>query len=154
LAPHTAVVLDATNSDVLRLDQPQQIKGVPHNMAPQAKRETLEQRVTGIENWLKWLLRASGITLVGLLAFAFWLGTISSKVSSSEQTVNKVYGAVSEDPNSLLVRTSLIESRLNGVELKLNSMDSKLDNLVNRLDLRERNSVTVKPLPNPSPEQH
>lgn len=122
-------------------------------MPPQVKPQTLEQRVNNIENWLKWLLRASGVTLVGLLAFAFWLGTISSKVSNSEQTVNKVYGAVSEDPNSLLVRTSLIESRLTGVDNKLTSMDGKLDNLVMRLDLRERNTVTIKPLPNPTPQK-
>lgn len=123
-------------------------------MAPQAKAQTLEQRVNNIETWLKWLLRASGVTLAGLLAFAFWLGTISTKVSSSEQTINKVYGAVSEDSNSLFVRTSLIENRLTDVDKKLSSMDSKLDDLVKRLDLRERNTVTVQPLPNPTPDQH
>jgi hypothetical protein len=32
-------------------------------MAPQAKAQTLEQRVNNIETWLKWLLRASGVTL-------------------------------------------------------------------------------------------
>ena len=121
---------------------------------------TLEQRVTNIETWLKWLLRAAGVTLAGLLAFAFWLGTISAKVSRSEQIIDKVYSAVSEDPNSLLVRTSLIEHRLTGVENrltsvenrlttvedrlesvdgKLTSMDAKLNELIMRLDRRERN---------------
>jgi uncharacterized coiled-coil protein SlyX len=97
--------------------------------------------------------------LAGLLAFAFWLGTISAKVSSSEQTINKVYGAVLEDPNSLTVRTSLIEYRLTGVETrltsvenrltgvedrlvsvenKLSSMDAKLNAILMRLDRRER----------------
>lgn len=136
-------------------------------MPHQAKTQTLEQRVTNIENWLKWLLRAASLTLAGLLAFAFWLGHISAKVSSSEQTINKVYAAVSENPNSLLVRTSLIEYRLTGVENrltgvenqltsvenKLTSMDEKLDDLVTRLSLRERNSVRVKPLAEPPPEK-
>ena len=92
------------------------------------------------------------MTLAGLLAFAFWLGTISTKVSSSEQTINKVYGAVSA-PNSLFVRTSLIENQLTDVDKKLSSMDAKLDDLVKRLNQRESTTVTVKPLPNPTPEQ-
>ena len=114
-------------------------------MSPQARTQTLEQRVTQTETWLRWLLRASGITLVGLLAFAFWLGTISAKVSNTEQMVNKLYAAVSEDPNSLMVRASLIENRftfvenrLTVVEGKLNSMDAKLDEIVRRMDKLER----------------
>lgn len=113
---------------------------------------SLEQRVTNTESWLKWLMRAATITLAGLLAFAFWLGTISAKVSASDQTINKVYSVVSEDPNSLLVRTSLIEHRLTGVENRLTSvenhltnvednlksMDVKLNEIVTRLDRLER----------------
>lgn len=71
--------------------------------------------------------------MAGLLAFAFWLGTISAKVSSSEQTINKVYSAVSEEPNSLLVRTSLIEHRLTGVENRLTTVENKLTSVENRL---------------------
>lgn len=126
-------------------------------MFPQAKNPSLEPRVTNIESWLKWLLRASGLTLVGLLAFAFWLGTISAKVSHSEETINKVYGAVSENPNSLMVRTSLIEAKLteldkkfSSMDAKFNDMDSKLNDLVRRLDMRERNTVTAKPIPEQS----
>ena len=128
-------------------------------MPHEAKHLSLDQRVTITENWLKWLLRAATVTLAGVLAFAFWLGTISGKVSSSEQAINKVYSAVSEDPNSLLVRTSLIEHRLTGVknqlttvenrltdvedrlikvENKLSSMDVKLNEIVMRLDRFER----------------
>ena len=120
---------------------------------------TLEQRVTNIETWMKWLLRAASVTLAGLLAFAFWLGTISAKVSRSEQTINKVYSAVLDSPNSLTVRTTVIEHRLTGVknrltsvenrltgvedrltkvENKLSSMDAKLDDIVTRLDRRGR----------------
>jgi len=115
---------------------------------------TLEQRVTNIETWSRWLPRAAGITLAGILAFAFWLGTISAKVSSSEQTINKVYDAVLENPNSLTVRTNLIEYRLTGmenrltgvedrltkVESKLSSMDVKLNEILMRLDRLERRS--------------
>jgi len=97
-------------------------------------------------------MRGASVTLAGLLAFAFWLGTISAKVSSSEQTINKVYGAVLEDPNSLTVRTSVIEYRLTGIENrlanvenrltnvedKLKSMDVKLNEILYRLDRLER----------------
>ena len=121
-------------------------------MPHEVKNLSLDQRVTIAENWLKWLMRGASVTLAGLLAFAFWLGTISAKVSSSEQTINKVYGAVLEDPNSLTVRTSVIEYRLTGVENrlanvenrltnvedKLKSMDVKLNAILYRLDRLER----------------
>ena len=121
-------------------------------MPHEAKNLSLDQRVTINENWLKWLMRGASVTLAGLLAFAFWLGTISAKVSSTEQTINKIYSAVSEDPNSLLVRTSVleyrltnvenrltsVENRLTNVEEKLKSMDLKLNEILLRLDRLER----------------
>lgn len=99
-------------------------------------------------------MRTASVTLAGLLAFAFWLGTISAKVSSSEQIINKVYAAVSDDPNSLKVRTGVIEyrltnvenrltgveTRLRNVEDKLKSMDVKLNEILLRLDRIERRS--------------
>src|ERR1044072_5839842 len=94
---------------------------------------TLEQRVMNTETWLKWLLRGAGVSVAGILAFAFWLGTISAKVSSSEQTINKVYGALLEDPNSLTVRVNLIEYRLTGVENRLTSVEGRLTAVENRL---------------------
>jgi len=121
-------------------------------MPHEAKNLSMDQRVTITENSLKWLMRAASVTLAGLLAFAFWLGTINAKVSHSEQTINNVYSAVSEDPNSLLVRTSVLEHRLTGVENrltnvenrlinvedKLKSMDVKLNEIVMRLDRLDR----------------
>ena len=102
-------------------------------MPHETKSLSLEQRVTNTESWLKWLMRAASVTLAGLLAFAFWLGTISAKVSSSEQTINKVYSAVSEDPSSLLVRTSVIEHRLTGVENRLTNVENRLTNVEDKL---------------------
>lgn len=120
-------------------------------MAPQMKAEahqlTLEQRIINIERLLKWLGGFSGLSLVVLLAFAYWLGGISAKVASSEQTINKLATDVS-GKEGLLVRTSLIESRLNSMDTTLTSINGKLDDI--RV-LRERNTVTVRPLPNPTP---
>jgi hypothetical protein len=113
------------------------------NLSPQL---SVEQRITNIENWLKWLLRATGITLAGLLVFAFWLGTISTKVSNADQTTTKVYGVVAENKDSLLVRTSLIENRLVSMDEKLNSMDANLKDLVK---FREKVKVDWRELPNP-----
>jgi len=104
---------------------------------------TLEQRVTNIETWLKWLMRAASITLAGLLAFAFWLGTISAKVSASEQTINKVYAAVSDDPNSLSVRTSLIEQRLTGVEDQVTKVENRLTGVEGRLTNVEHKLTSI-----------
>lgn len=114
---------------------------------------TLEQRVKNIETWLKWLLRASGITLVGLLVFAFWLGTISSKVSTSSETINRVYGSVSEGSDSLQVRTGKIETRLSSIDANLTTMNASLNTMNGHLTrlLREETNVVVKPLPLPSP---
>jgi len=86
-----------------------------------------------IETLSKWLMRGAGVTVAGILAFAFWLGTISAKVSSSEQTINKVYTAVSDDPKSLLVRTNLIEYRLTGVENRLTSVEDRLTSVEHQL---------------------
>ena len=110
-------------------------KGASSSLMPHREKSnlTLEQRVTNIETWSRWLPRAAGITLAGILAFAFWLGTISAKVSSSEQTINKVYGAVLEDPNSLTVRVNLIEYRLTGIENRLTSVEGRLTAVENGL---------------------
>ena len=102
-------------------------------MPHEAKNLSLDQRVAINENWLKWLMRAATVTLAGLLAFAFWLGTINAKVSSSEQTINKVYSAVLDDPNSLTVRTTVIEHRLTGVESRLTNVETRLTGVEDRL---------------------
>ena len=110
-------------------------KGASSSLMPHKEKSnlTLEQRVMNIETLSKWLMRGAGVTVAGILAFAFWLGTISAKVSSSEQTINKVYTAVSDDPKSLLVRTNLIEYRLTGVENRLTSVEDRLTSVEHQL---------------------
>ena len=110
-------------------------KGASSSLMPHKEKGnlTLEQRVMNIETLSKWLMRGAGVTVAGILAFAFWLGTISAKVSSSEQTINKVYTAVSDDPKSLLVRTNLIEYRITGVENRLTSVEDRLTSVEHQL---------------------
>lgn len=115
-------------------------------MPHEARNLSLEQRVTINENSLKWLMRAATVTLAGLLGFAFWLGSINARVSSSEQTINKVYSAVVDDPNSLTVRTTVLEHRLTGVESRLTSVENRLTGVEDRLTRVENklSSMDVK----------
>lgn len=98
----------------------------------------MEQRVDYIETWLKWLLRGFGVTLVGLLAFAFWLGTISNEVSRSQELTTKIYSAVLEHPESLMVRTKVIEHRLGEIDNRLSKVETRLDAIDERLDLMDK----------------
>ena len=95
---------------------------------------SLEQRVSKME-WLSRLFGAlSGLSLVGILAFAFWLGSLSTKVSNSAETTSRVYAAVAENKDTLLVRTSLIEHRLDNVEKKLDNIETRLSSVESKLD--------------------
>ena len=109
----------------------------------------LEQRVGNLEKWLKRLIGASGLTLAALLTFAFFLGSAYTKVSVASDKTDKLYGVVAVDKDSLQSRTSVIESKLTSIDAKLSSMDANLTELVK---FRERTSVTIRPLPSPTPE--
>ena len=96
-----------------------------------------------MEMLLKLLGALSGLSIVGILAFAFWLGSLRATVSASSETVTRVYGAVAENKDSLLVRTGVMEHRLNNIEkilddieFRLASVESKLDKLIALQDQR------------------
>jgi peptidoglycan hydrolase CwlO-like protein len=109
---------------LLILTQPHQEELSLENliMTSQVKRDSLEHRVDSIESRNKLLLSGFTVSLAGVLAFAFWLGTINAKVSATERLVHKVYESVSEHPESLLVRTSLVEQRLGNLENSVSSL--------------------------------
>lgn len=71
--------------------------------------------------WLTNILQ--GVTLVTIAACAFWLGSMSSTVSSTSTKVDKLSDAV--------VGTSKdsLNSRMAVMETKLDGMNSKLDRL-------------------------
>lgn len=119
-------------------------------MAPQAKQLSLEQRVMNIERLLKWLGGFSGISLVVLLAFAYFLGGISTKVSNSQEALKTLSVDVS-GREGLLVRASLIESQLSLLNTRLASMDTKLD-AIKIQTLREHNTVIIRTSPTPKPK--
>ncbi|HKY29142.1 MAG TPA: hypothetical protein VJM12_14485 [Pyrinomonadaceae bacterium] len=97
---------------------------------------------------MEWLLKVlgglSGLSLVGILAFAFWLGSVNARVTASSETITRVFGAVAENKDSLLVRTSVIEHRLGNVEKRLDSVEVKLDSLEKKTDNLETRLVSVQ----------
>ena len=95
---------------------------------------SLEQRVSNIEMFARLLGAGLGLSLVGILSFAFWLGSVSAKVSTSSDMITRVYGAVAENKDSLLVRTSVIEHRLSKLETGLGELKAGLDKVEARLD--------------------
>jgi hypothetical protein len=107
--------------------------------------EQLAHRMGTIEKLLKVLGGFAGLTLIGLLTFAFFLGSLSTTVSSSAETIKQVHQDVSTGEKSLMVRTSLIESRLSSIDSKLGTMDTKLD-AIKTQTLRERTAVRVRTL--------
>jgi len=109
---------------------------------PQAKAASIEQRITNIERLLKWLGGFSGVSLVMLLGFAYWLGGINSKVSTSQEVLKQMSLDVS-GKDGLLVRTKSTEDKLGTITDQLKSMDVKLDTIRNQT-LRERTTVVVR----------
>jgi tetrahydromethanopterin S-methyltransferase subunit B len=98
---------------------------------------TLEQRVSNIEMFARLLGALSGLSLIGILSFAFWLGTVSTKVSASTETADRVYRVVAENKDSLLVRTGVIESRLGALETRMDRLEASMDRLEARMDRLE-----------------
>ena len=70
-----------------------------------------------LEKWLP------GITLLTIIGFSFWLGTLSSTIKQTSDKVDKVYSQVLESKDSLTARTSVVEA-------KLEVMDKKLDQII------------------------
>jgi hypothetical protein len=69
-----------------------------------------------------------GITLVGVIGAAFWLGTMSISLKQNSDKLDKLYGAVLESKDSLNARTSVIESKLDAINEKI-QIDKKLEEL-------------------------
>ena len=69
--------------------------------------------------WLTNLLQ--GVTLVTIAASAFWLGSLSSTVSSTSNKLDKLNESV------MGVSRDSVSSRMSVIETKLDSLDKKLD---------------------------
>jgi hypothetical protein len=69
--------------------------------------------------WITNLLQ--GVTLVTIAASAFWLGSLSSTVSSTSAKVDRLTDAVSGSKDSLSSRASVIETKLDEINKKFDN---------------------------------
>ena len=96
--------------------------------------KALEQRVFSLERGFKRFI-AAGLSLAGLLTFAFFLGSLQARVSDSADKIDKLYNAVAVDKDSLQSRVSVIENKVTSIESRLASIESRVG--VIEADLRE-----------------
>ena len=106
----------------------------------------LEQRVVNLERGFKRFMAAAGLSLAGLLTFAFFLGSLHAKVSDSADKIDKLYNVVAVDKDSLQSRVSVMENRLSSIDSRLNSMDADLKELKKHLNERKKDLDELKEL--------
>lgn len=85
----------------------------------------LEARLKRVES-RSWVFNVFGsITLVGIVGFAFFLGTMNNAITRASEKSDKIYTVVLEAKDSLASRTSVIESKLDSIDKKLDSLTSR-----------------------------
>lgn len=94
----------------------------------------LEARVKRAEG-RSWIVNVFGsITLVGIVGFAFFLGSMNNSITRASEKSDKIYSVVLESKDNLASRASVIESRLDTIDSRLDTMDKKLDNIDKKLE--------------------
>lgn len=69
-----------------------------------------------------------GVTLLSIVAFAFWFGTLNGKVDQATIKVDTLTSAISgATKDSLSSRLTAVETKLDSIDKTLASIDSKLD---------------------------
>jgi hypothetical protein len=71
-------------------------------------------------SWLGSLLQ--GLTLVSVVAAAFWLGSLSNKLSETSAKTDRLYSVVLESRDSISARMSAMEAKLDSIDKKLDEM--------------------------------
>jgi len=67
-----------------------------------------------------WLTKVlPGVTLLSIIAFAFWLGSLHNTIKQNSEKLDKISGVVLESKDSLTSRTSIIEAKLDSIDKKL-----------------------------------
>lgn len=67
-----------------------------------------------------WLAKVlPGVTLLSIIAFAFWLGSLHNTIKQNSEKLDKISGVVLESKDSLTSRTSIIEAKLDSIDKKL-----------------------------------
>jgi hypothetical protein len=85
---------------------------------------TLTIRPPRVPSWIANLL--SGITLASIIGFAFWLGSINSKINEHGDKIDKLNEVVLQSRESLTSRVSAVEAKLDSIDKKLDEINGKL----------------------------
>jgi peptidoglycan hydrolase CwlO-like protein len=80
------------------------------------------------------MMGVAGLTLAGVLSFAFFLGSLHARASDSADKTDRLYSVVAVDKDSLQSRVSVIENKIVSIESRLNSIESRLDSIESRLN--------------------
>lgn len=94
-----------------------------------SRAETVELKTPslGLTNMLQ------GVTLAMVVACAFWLGSLSSTVSTTAVRLERLESAVlGASRDSVISRLAVVETRLDGIDRKLDSIDKKLDRILEK----------------------
>ncbi len=68
-------------------------------------------------HWVSNLLQ--GVTLITIVGFAFWLGTLSTNLRQNTEKVDKMYSVVLESKDSISARLAVIETKLDAIDKRL-----------------------------------
>jgi hypothetical protein len=82
----------------------------------------LDRRVTKLELYAKALMGGVGLTLAGIVALAFWFGSLKATLMDTSARTDKVYEVVLESKDSLKERTSVIETELKALNKNLENL--------------------------------
>jgi flagellar biosynthesis chaperone FliJ len=98
----------------------------PHlNLEDLAERvKSLEERVSILtapkHRLAKWLPTVfSGLTVLSVISFAFWLGSLNATVKQDTERLGKLYAITVESKDSLTAQLSAINAKLDSIDKKL-----------------------------------
>lgn len=93
---------------------------------PESPRRLATPNQSGISGWVTAALQS--VTLVAIVACAFWLGALSTTVSNTSQKLDKLNDGV------VGISRDSLSNRLIAIETKLDTMDKRLDIIDKRIE--------------------
>ncbi|MCA1567829.1 MAG: hypothetical protein LC803_19720 [Acidobacteria bacterium] len=99
----------------------------PSSLGVEERLHQLEERLAALDvskPWFAtfptWVLNLlSGLSLVVVLGFAYWLGSLSTSLKQNTEKTDKLYSIVLESKDSLTARLGVIETKLDSIDRKL-----------------------------------
>ena len=106
----------------------------PPHLSVEDRLRQLEERIeelTASKPWFAslpgWFLNLfSGVTIIVLIGFGYWLGGMNTALAQNTDKVNKVYDVLLESKDSVTTRLNAIELQLAAIDKKLSDRESVL----------------------------